>query len=337
MKDTSTSNILTVILNYNGKSDTYRCIESIQSQTISADIFVVDNNSNDGLDKEISRIYPDILYSRQEKNLGFAGGVNIGIKYALDHNYEYVCLINNDAIASPNWIQLLYEASVKNKSFITVGTMLDEVGNTIDSCGEMFSSWGVSFPRLRDKNAQHAPDSGFVFGATGGGVLYRTDLFNNIGLFDEKFFLYYEDADISFRSQLRGYTTFYEKNAVLYHKRGASTNKVSGLVTYHTFKNLPLLVWKNTPTSLLFPIGSRFILLYLLISLNAILKGSLIPVTKGVFMSGWVFWTDTVFKRYDVQKNKKVSTQYIQSVIYHDLPPEQTGMRHFRKFFTGKD
>ncbi len=336
MTDTSTSKALVVILNYNGKDDTFTCINSLKKQSAHADILVIDNASKDGLSEEIHTQFPDVIFIKQVVNLGFAGGVNVGVKYAIEHNYKYVALLNNDATADKDWLKNLIAASQKNKSSITTGLMLNESGDYIDSAGEYFSSWGISFPGSRNNPASSSPNSSFVFGATGGGVLYETSLFQNIELFDEKFFLYFEDADISFRSQLAGYTAFYEASAILHHKRGASSDKIPGLTIYHTFKNLPLLFWKNVPTKLLLKIGSRFLLLYTLIFANAIKNGSGWPALKGIFASIWYFWTAALWKRFKIQGNKKVSADYIWSILYHDLPPEQTGMRKFRKIFTGK-
>ena len=106
---------------------------------------------------------------------------------------------------------------------------------------------------------------------------------------------------------------------------------------YQTFKNLPLLFWKNVPTKLLVKVGLRFFILYTLIFGNAIKNGSGWPALKGVFASIYYFWTSALWKRLQIQRSKKVSADYIWSILYHDLPPEQTGMRKFRKIFTGKD
>jgi GT2 family glycosyltransferase len=140
--------------------------------------------------------FPDVIFIKQVVNLGFAGGVNVGVKYAIEHNYKYVALLNNDATADKDWLKNLIAASQKNKSSITTGLMLNESGDYIDSAGEYFSSWGISFPGSRNNPASSSPNSSFVFGATGGGVLYETSLFQNIELFDEKFFLYFEDTAI---------------------------------------------------------------------------------------------------------------------------------------------
>lgn len=324
--------VLIVVLNWNGIDDTERCLDSLQKQDYPHfDIAVVDNGS---IDDSVSRLetISSITLLRNQKNLGFAGGVNTGIKYALENDYDGVALFNNDAIASPDWLSNL-TGNLNDETAIVTGLLLHADGKTIDTTGESYSIWGAGFPTNRNNTPQAAPDSQFIFGATGGASLYKTSLFKQIGLFDETFFAYYEDADISFRAQLAGYKVYYTKDAVAYHKQGATSKKIPGFTVYQTFKNLPLLFWKNVPTKLLLRVGSRFFLLYTLIFGNAIKNGAAWPALKGLVASIWYFWTSALWKRLKIQSSKKVSADYIWSVLYHDLPPEQTGMRKFRDVF----
>ncbi len=334
------TSVLIVVLNWNGIDDTEKCVESLLDQTYKDfKILIVDNGSKNDSPERLEKLAADnphdihVIYN--PKNLGFAGGVNTGIKFALENDFDAVALFNNDAVADKNWLKNL-ELNLKGDASIVTGLLLHADGKTIDSTGDFYSSWGIGFPRNRDTSASSAPESGEVFGSSGGSSLYKTDLFREIGLFDDNFFAYYEDADISFRTQLIGRKVYYTKDAVAYHEQGATSSKIPGFTVYQTFKNLPLLFWKNIPTKLLLKIGSRFLLLYTLIFANAIKNGSGWPATKGVFASIWYFWTSALWKRFKIQATKKVSAEYIWSILYHDLPPEQTGMRKFRKLFTGK-
>ena len=336
------TSVLIVILNWNGIDDTETCVASLLDQSYeNYEILIIDNGSTDDSAQRLKALKNNnekIKIITNKENEGFAGGVNIGISYALTSKFEYVALFNNDATASREWLNfLVLESEKKADSAITTGLLLHVDRNSIDTSGEIYSSWGISSPRARNKKASQAPESGYVFGATGGAVLYKTSLFKQIGLFDETFFAYYEDADISFRAQLAGHKVYYTNKAIAYHKQGATSSKIPGFTVYQTFKNLPLLFWKNVPTKLLFKIGSRFTLMYALIFANAIKNGAGWPALKGIFASIWYFWTSALPKRFKIQRNKKVSTNYIWSILYHDLPPEQTGMRKFRKLFTGKD
>ena len=332
------TSILIVVLNWNGIDDTEVCVASLLKQSYkNYQILIIDNGSVDDSVSRIKNIVKQnpkkITFLQNKVNLGFAGGVNTGIKYAIKQGFDAVALFNNDATADVNWLASL-EKNLHGSTRIVTGLLLHDDNKTIDSTGDFYSTWGIAFPRNRNQPIKKAPASGLVFSGSGGASLYSLSLFKEIGFFDETFFAYYEDIDISFRTQLAGYCVFYTKDAIAYHKQGATSKKIPGFTVQHTFKNLPLLFWKNVPTKLLIPVGSRFILLYTLILANAIKNGSGWHALKGFGASIWFFWTKSLWQRLSIQKNKKVTSKYIWQQLYHDIPPDQTGMRKFRAFFT---
>lgn len=332
------TSVLIIILNWNGIQDTEKCLASLIHQTYKHfHILVIDNGSvDDSLPRlrQIEKRNDNISLAINKHNKGFAGGVNTGITYALNKGFDNVALFNNDAIADKEWLAELVKAS--DKATIITGLLVTSTGHKIDSTAEVYTSWGMPFPKNRGTEVTNSPESGFVFGATGGASLYKTALFKEIGLFDESFFAYYEDVDVSFRAQLAGHKIYYTSKAIAYHKQGATSKKIPGFTVYQTFKNIPLLYTKNVPAGLLFPIGVRLFLLYVLIFGNAVKNGAGIPALKGWLASIGYFWTRAIWLRSSIQRNKKVPTSYIKSIIVHDLPPEQTGLRKFRKVFTGK-
>jgi GT2 family glycosyltransferase len=323
---------LIVVLNWNGMADTKRCVESLRAQTYSNfEIMIVDNGSTEpGTDTALKGLEANgdkLRVIRNQKNTGFAGGVNAGIRYAIDAGFKYVALLNPDATAASNWLENLIAASKKQGSALTTSLLLHEDGETIDSTGDWYTTWGLPFPRARNEAASKAPDSGAVFGGSGGATLYTTSLFEQIGLFDETFFAYYEDVDISFRAQLAGYTAYFERSAIAYHKRGASSSKIPGFTVTQTMKNLPLLYVKNVPAALLLPIGVRFWLAYTLILGHAILSRNARAAVKGYLQGVWLFWTHGLPARRNIQRNSKISTKELMKILWHDLPPDQTGLR----------
>lgn len=330
-----------VVLNYKGISDTVECIASLSKQTYdNYTIVVVENGSHDGSAEKLKALqqqYGDKLVALyNEKNLGFDGGVNTGIRWAMEHDFDYVALFNNDATADKDWLKNLLSAAKKHGSGITTGLLLREDGKTIDSTGDWFSKWGLGFPRNRGDKREKAPGGDFVFGATGGASLYLVQMLREIGTFDEDFFAYYEDTDISFRAQLNGWKAYYEPAAIAYHKLSQTAGRMhSGFAVYQTFKNLPLVFVKNVPLRLLFPIGIRFYTAYLLMLGNAIVKGKGWPAIKGALMS-IILAIKKLSARWYIQSHKKISTTYLKSIIWNDMPPDQTGLRKFRKIFTGK-
>jgi len=334
------TSILITVLNWNGAEDTIDCVESLKFQSYKDfDIFIIDNGSklNDYQKLSVLETIPNVTITRNEKNVGFAGGVNIGIRHAIENDYKYVGLFNNDATADKDWLKNLVDGFTIDESISAVtGLLLHEDGETIDSTGDYYSTWGMPFPRSRGLKTATAPESQYVFSATGGATLYKTDLFKEIGLFDESFFAYYEDVDVSFRTQLSGHKIYYTKDAIAYHKQGATSGKIPGFTVYQTFKNIPLLYIKNVPASLLLPIGLRLFILYWLIFGNAVKKGSGKSALTGWLASIWYFWTKSLWNRFSIQSHKTVPTSYIKSLLWYDLPPEQTGLRKLRKKITGK-
>lgn len=335
------SNIAIVVLNWNGTEDTKKSLESLYLQDYSKySVILIENGSSEAGTKQgieqLKEKYPKLIVIENEKNLGFAGGVNTGIRYALEHNYDFVALFNNDAVADKRWLSQLVTAQKEHKSGITTGLLLHENGITIDSTGDWCSIWGLPFPRDRKMLSLEAAKSGFVFSGSGGASLYSTEMLREIGLFDEAFFAYYEDTDISFRAQLQGWKVYYTQWAVAYHKQGASSDKIPGFTVYQTFKNLPLFVWKNIPTSLLWKVLPRFWLAYILMAGNAIKKGSIKYVAKGYLEHLVIFWRSSLWQRFAIQRKKMVTDEYIDSILWKDLPPDQTGLRKLRSFFTVK-
>lgn len=329
-----------VLLNFNGINDTLMCLDSLLSQTYELfHIVVVDNGStDDSLDllKKYRADHSDkVEVINNFKNLGFAGGVNTGIRWAIDKNYDYVALFNNDAIADKNWLHNLADAIQPRQIGISTSLLLHSNGKTIDSTGDWYSIWGLPFPRNRGDKVTKKPVSGLVFGATGGASLYKTQMIKSIGLFDEDFFAYYEDVDISFRAQLAGWKVAYASEAIAYHKQGLTSKKMPGFAVYQTFKNLPLLFLKDVPGGLLAQIGVRFYLAYTMMFFNAVEKGNGLPALKGALMS-FILGFKKLFERLKIQNNRQVSIKYIRDILWPDLPPDQTGLRKLRRFFIRK-
>lgn len=333
--------VAVTVLNWNDIAETRDCLTYLKKQTYeNFDIILVDNGSIEtGTDKflaSLSKKNPGITILRNSVNKGFAGGVNTGIRYALKNKYDYVALLNNDAIADKNWLKELVTAATKQKSGITTGLLLHRDGKTIDSTGDYCSDWGLPFPRDRKQAASSAPESGEVFSGSGGASLYSVAMIKKIGLFDETFFAYYEDTDVSFRAQLYGYKVYYTNKAIAYHKQGATSSKIPGFTTQQTFKNLPLFFTKNMPGSLFWTIGFKFWLAYFLMLGNAVKKGSGGSAIKGWMQSIYLFWTSALPARLHIQHERKASVADIRNMLWPDLPPDQTGLRKFRQAFTGK-
>lgn len=310
-----------VIPNWNGKDRLAACLDSLKGQLEPADIILVDNGSRDGSVEFVEKKYPGVTVIENLKNLGFAGGVNTGIRYSLVKKYDFVALLNNDAKAQTDWLaNLVNFLQAHPKAGIVTSKILAGDGKHIDSTGDLYTIWGLPFPRGRDEldEGQYDKDR-WVFGASGGASLYRASMLEKIGLFDEDFFAYYEDVDLSFRAQLAGWKIGFEPRARVIHQIGATSKQIKGFTAYHTLKNLPLLLWKNTPWRLMPTIWPRLALAWSLIAGRTLLRGQFGPFFKAAIV-GSLLWPKKLVERRKIQASRQVSSSYIASIITRDLP-----------------
>lgn len=320
-----------VIPNWNGEDGLKRCLDSLLRQSLRPRVIVVDNGSTDGSLKLLEK-YSDIEVIMHERNLGFAGGVNAGFRRAMDDGAKYVAAFNNDAVADKDWLKHLAAYLEKQAhAGIAAPKILTADGKKIDSTGDFFTVWGLPYPRGRGESDTDAYDgSTDIFAASGGASLYRVSMLEKIGLFDEDFFAYYEDVDLSFRAQLAGWEVAYVPGAVVRHEIGASSGRLRGFTTYQTLKNLPMLTYKNVPRPYLWMVWRRLLLAQTLFFLRAFTRGHGWSALKGKLMCLWLT-PRTMLKRRRVQRLKAVSDEYIWDMLVHDLPPNARALRSLRR------
>ncbi len=322
--------IAVIMLNWNGAEDSLACVSALDNQTLSHTLIAVDNGSSDNFTQKYIQTENHILL-QNSSNLGFAGGVNTGIHYALEHGFDWIALLNNDAIPEEDWLEKLYNVTDFKSAGIITGKLLKTDG-LIDSTGDVYTSWGLPYPRGRDTTDTGQYDKQeSVFSGSGGASLYSSEMLRDIGLFDEDFFAYYEDVDISFRAQLAGWKVVYTPKAIAHHKVGASSGKVPGLTTYMTIKNLPWLFWKHVPMRLIPTVWPRFFVAHSAIIASSLAKGKIAPVFKGIIVS-FILLPKKLIERRKIQKSRKVSDDYIKSLITYDLPPNAAKLRKIRRF-----
>lgn len=321
--------VYVVVLNWNGKDFVEKCLDSLQKQSYKAEIVVIDNGSIDGSKELIERKYPKVHLIKEPKNHGFAGGVNLGIKHAVDNDADAVALFNNDAVADKKWLESLVIAlKDKPKAGIVTSKLMQSDGIHLDSTGDFYTTWGMPFPRGRNKKARGIFDKReFIFGASGGASIYRTSMLQEVGLFDEDFFAYLEDVDISFRAQLAGWQVLYEPSAVAYHHISGTSSKLGSFSRYHTVKNFYMLYTKNMPGYLYWKYLPLFILHGIRLGVSSFVRGGGLAYLKGAGRA-LILFPATLRKRRRIQSQRKVSIQYIDSVLTHSrprrIPPVQT-------------
>ncbi|OGL37051.1 hypothetical protein A3E49_02590 [Candidatus Saccharibacteria bacterium RIFCSPHIGHO2_12_FULL_49_19] len=323
--------VCVVVPNWNGEKSLADCLDSLLHQSLPAHIIVIDNGSTDGSLSLLAKSFPQVEVLAQKKNYGFAGGVNRGIERSMQIGSKFIALINNDAAADKDWLKDLVQAMQNNSTAgIVTSKILSGDGQTIDSTGDFYTIWGLPHPRGRgEKSSSKFDNDTAIFGGSGGASLYRAKMLRQVGLFDEDFFAYYEDIDLSFRAQLAGWKVVYAPKAVVHHQIGATSSKISGFTTYHTLKNLPWLLWKNVPWPLMPKVLPRLTLAYSGIAGRALQRGQFGPFFKALFV-GTVLWPKKMFQRHKIQGGRKVSPAYINSIIIHDLPPNAHALRSLR-------
>lgn len=240
-------NVYIIILNYNGYQDTIECLESLRNLTYSNyTVVVCDNDSSDGSEKEIlewasqNRKIFRFKFLQTGHNLGFAGGNNVGIRYALANGADYIWLLNNDTTVESSALTFMVRYMEDNKNIGVCGSRLlsyydhDQIAGLGGWYNPVFGTSGhILYKNDLTKLA-------YIIGAS---MLFRRDLFENIGLLQDDYFLYYEELDIAER--IRGkYEMGVSLNSIVYHKEGASIKNESSFSAFYLLKNNLKFTWR---------------------------------------------------------------------------------------------
>ena len=238
-----------VVVNWNGADYLETCLASLFAQTWPhLEIIVVDNGSSDGsLALLHARYHARVTLIESPVNLGFAGGNNVGIRAAKG---AYVALLNNDAVAHPDWIRALVEAAEADPRIGMCASKVLVLGadGVIDSAGLLMSPDGIGRGRGRlqrdDGTYGHAED---VLIPSGCAALYRRAMLDEVGLFDEDFFAYCEDSDLGLRGRLAGWSCRYVPGAVVHHAYSRSIGPYSPFKAFQVERNRCWVLLKCFP------------------------------------------------------------------------------------------
>jgi GT2 family glycosyltransferase len=213
------SKISLIIVNFNNSTDTLDCLESIQKQkkdNLSLETIIVDNASTDDSFNQIKTKYPKNIVYKLPQNLGFAGGINHGIKIALETNPDYIMLLNNDSlITESDFFNKLLEKTADITAPLIKFTLNGKT--TTDYGGK------VDYLFARNTHQYHQGEFDYLSGVC---LLIKPTVFQKIGFFNSRFFLYYEDADFCLRAKRAGLSLLINNKASVFHKLSASTNKL---------------------------------------------------------------------------------------------------------------
>ncbi len=284
-----TKKVFIIILNWNGAKDTIDCLKSLENLDYpDFEILVVDNGSTDTSVSEIknqkSKIKNNFILIENKKNLGFSGGNNVGIKYALEKKADYILLLNNDTVVAPQFLEELAKVGEQDKKIGILGPKIYfyDDPKRIWFAGGSFDwfrgSAHIGFGEIDFQKYQSEKEVGFITGCamlvkkevfaalgeprpTGRAALGRASLNEaereKIGFLDERFFLYYEDTDFCLKAKKAGFKCFFAPKAKIWHKIPVESlkTKLSGAVEkigvpsvhYYHHRNALLLIQNNAP------------------------------------------------------------------------------------------
>lgn len=315
-----------IIVCWNNKKLLKECIESLQTQTYkSTVIYLIDNNSADGSADYVEERFPDVNLVRSDKNNGFAKGNNILIKEASkDVEVGYYALINTDAVIEPNWTEQLVNVAKKNpKTAGLQGLTIDYYDHTVTDSEHIYiapnlqsTQFGYESPVNKKASATH-----MVMGVNAAAAMYtrlyvEAQPFNT--LFDESFFMYLEDVDVSLRAINMGWNNYFVADAYAYHMGSVSSaSRSSDFSLYWTSRNQAALLVKNIPLRVLIRCLPKFIKFE--IHFVAHLKRNYSTKTARVYLKGRFvgFFRSFLYisKRRKVAARCKISSDYFYAIM----------------------
>jgi len=249
--------VFLVILNWNGGKMTLNCLKSlkaIKNDNFSIEVIVIDNGSTDDSIKRIQKAEPMIVILENKDNLGFAEGNNVGIKYALEKGADYICLLNNDTRVKPDFLEELVKEAQSDEKIGLVGGKIyfekgyeffknkyseSERGKVIWYAGGLID-WNNIYASHRGVDEvdtgqyDQTTETEYVNGCL---MLGTREVFKKVGLFDKRYYLYFEDADLSLRAKRRGFKVVFCPKAVIWHLNSGSSGSGSSLHDYFITRN----------------------------------------------------------------------------------------------------
>lgn len=296
-----------IIVNWNGKHHLQRCLSAVLAQTYSNfEVILVDNGSTDGSVEFVSQEFPQVRLISKAENLGFAKGNNIAIEAAQG---DYIATLNNDTQADPHWLrELTGVMEARPRVGMCASKMLFyHQPHVINSTGINLDRAGIAWDRQGGEEDQEGPEEvGEVFGPCAGAALYKRQMLEEIGLFDEDFFAYLEDVDLAWRARLMGWRSLYVPTARVYHLHSATGKEGSPYKNYLLGRNKIWTILKNYPAPEIFlflPVILFYDLASLLYALLTRRDGSAL---KGR-IAGWRDLPRVLAKRKEIQKKRSIS------------------------------
>lgn len=242
--------IYIILVNYNGYIDTIDCVESLRKiKYLNYKILIIDNASTNDSLNYIKQSLADCIIIESKQNLGFAGGNNIGIKYALENGADYVLLLNNDTIVENDFLDKLVEVAQKDNNIGVVGGKIYYHSNPkkIWYSGGKINKFTGSTKHLGVDETDKGQYDNLTYTeyVTGCMMLVSRKAIEKAGMMDEKYFLYYEETDWNIKIKNAGFKIIYTPYSKIYHKVSSSTQKLNESMGYYYDRNRYYFVMNN--------------------------------------------------------------------------------------------
>jgi GT2 family glycosyltransferase len=243
MSSPEAPHVAIVVLNWNGLKDTLACLASLRQLTYpSYQTVVVDNGSTDGSAEAMRAKYPDVPFIETGENLGYVGGNNVGLKWALEQGANYVLLLNNDTEVAPDFLSELVRAAESAASVGIVGPTIyyfDRPQTIWSAGGAIDWTWGETRMVGLDQTdtGQFGCQPRPVDFVTGCAMLVKSQVIQQIGMLDPRFFAYYEDTEWSVRAARAGFAIWHVPSAKIWHKISPERRAASPQTHYYMTRN----------------------------------------------------------------------------------------------------
>jgi len=249
--------IAIVILNWNGKFFLERHLPSVLTYSAEAEVFVIDNHSSDDSVLFLKTKYSHLNVIELDQNYGFCGGYNRGLK---EIKADYFLLLNSDVDVTPNWLNPMLELMEKDSSIGACQPKMKDYNNPSDfeyagAAGGLIDKLGYPFCRGRifdtiEEDFGQFEDETEIFWASGACFLVRSNLFNQLEGFDERFFAHMEEIDLCWRIQNAGYKIYFTAKSQVFHVGGGTLHKENPFKTFLNFRNSLLCLSNNAPNNI---------------------------------------------------------------------------------------
>ena len=226
----SSPKVSIIIVNYNGKELLQKCLDSLLKVNYdNFEIILVDNNSTDGTVEFITKNYPSLIIIKLDSNKGFAEPNNVAAKISKG---KYLLFLNNDTVVTPNFISEMVKVMETDKKIAVCQSLLLKPDGSVDSSGDFIDHLGVVY-----NSKTKIDEIREVSSARGASMLVRSDIFEKLDGFDQKFFVTFEDVDLCWRSWILGYRVLIIPTSIVYHEGGITIKKIKSEIAFHGFKN----------------------------------------------------------------------------------------------------